>query len=83
MKEQRSSKHKSSRDDKPHKRRHKHDDDSDRKHKRKRKDEGSTIVDDDHDEEDMWVEKNIDMDGDRVSTNAFPNARFSIQYYSH
>ena len=26
------------------------------------------ITDDDPDDEDMWVEKNIDMDGERVST---------------
>lgn len=65
------SKHKHSRDtdgERTSKKRHKHDEDGSRKHKKKRKheDKGTRIVDDDPDEEDMWVEKNIDMDGERV-----------------
>jgi hypothetical protein len=58
-----------------HKRKHKHESDtassskkSKKEHKKKRKDESKTrIVDDDPNDEDLWVEKNIDMDGERVS----------------
>lgn len=59
-------------EEKKSKKRHRHDrDDEDsgrmsKKHKH-RKEEGLTVVDDDLDEGDMWVEKNIDMDGERVS----------------
>ena len=66
------SKHRHSREndgdsEKKSRKRHKHEEDGDRKHKKKRKheDKGSRIVDDDPDE-DLWVEKNIDMDGERV-----------------
>jgi hypothetical protein len=47
--------------------RRKHEDDG-RKHKHRRKGSDSKlqIVDDDANDEDMWVEKNIDMDGDKV-----------------
>lgn len=55
------------------KKRHRHDRDEDdhgahksKKHKH-RKDEALTVVDHDLNEDDMWVEKNIDMDGERVS----------------
>jgi hypothetical protein len=53
------------------KKRHKHGD-SEKGHdkKRKRRDEGGgnlPVADDDVDDEDMWVEKNIDMDGTMVS----------------
>jgi hypothetical protein len=66
------SKHRSNKDDKrEHKRhkehkRHRHDRDEDGGKRKKRKDKsGSKVVDDDP-EEDMWVEKNIDMDGEKV-----------------
>jgi len=75
------SKHKRS-DDKERehssRKKHKHDrdDPSRKKHKHKR-DKHSTggvqIVDDDPDDEDMWVEKNIDMDGEKVSNRSFKN----------
>ena len=50
------------------KKRRKHGDDG-RKDKRRRKGSGSKlqIVDDDPNDDDMWVEKNIDLDGERVS----------------
>jgi hypothetical protein len=50
------------------KKRHKHGDhDKDHDRKRKRKEESSLhVVDDDVDDGDMWVEKNIDMDGTKV-----------------
>jgi hypothetical protein len=50
------------------KKRRKHEDDG-RKHKHRRKGSDSIlqIVDDDPNDDDMWVEKNIDMDGERVS----------------
>lgn len=50
------------------KKRRKHEDDS-RKHKHRKKGSDSKlqIVDDDPNDDDMWVEKNIDMDGERVS----------------
>jgi hypothetical protein len=49
------------------KKRRKHDQDG-RKHKHRRKDSDKLhIVDDDPNDDDMWVEKNIDMDGERVS----------------
>ncbi len=64
----RSSKHK--KDDREHKSKRKHKsekDDSSSTRKRSRKDDGDHlhIVDEDPDD-DMWVEKNIDMDGERV-----------------
>ncbi|EEB98075.1 hypothetical protein MPER_02481, partial [Moniliophthora perniciosa FA553] len=62
------------------KKRSKHDESSSR-HKKKSKskrDEDSSshlkIVDDDFDEEDMWVEKNIDMDGERPLATDIPTA---------
>lgn len=60
------SKHKRSRmddSDRKGKKRSKHaDEDSSRKHKKSKK---LRVVDDDPDD-DLWVEKNIDMDGERV-----------------
>lgn len=69
--EKHSSKHKRSHDKDPerkNKKRHKHDDEGrSKKRKRSDKDHGKLhITDDDPDEDDMWVEKNIDMDGERV-----------------
>lgn len=46
------------------KKRHRHDDDSGKRHKRKK--EKVEIMDAEDDEE-LWVEKNIDMDGERAS----------------
>ena len=60
------SKHKRSRDkgDRDHKKkRHKSDKDSS---KRKSKDAHKTRIVDDDADEDMWMEKNIDMDGETV-----------------
>jgi hypothetical protein len=54
-----------------HKKRRKDDDNDEgsRKAKHRKKDSGRKlkIVDDNPDDEDMWVEKNIDMAGERVS----------------
>jgi hypothetical protein len=60
--------------DRKHKKRRKHEDDyegSGRRHKLRKKDKGTkgahlAIVDDDVDDADIWVEKNIDMEGERV-----------------
>ncbi|KAK0439782.1 CwfJ C-terminus 1-domain-containing protein-like protein [Armillaria borealis] len=71
------SKHKHSHDhdtERHSKRRHKHDDDS-RRHKKKRKhgeDKGTKILDEGPGDEDMWVEKNIDMDGERPLATDIP-----------
>lgn len=67
-----SPKHKRSREkdtDRKSKKRHKRDGhESSRKHKRKDNEPGKLhITDDDPYDEDMWVEKNIDMDGEKVS----------------
>ena len=76
-----SSKHKRSRDsgerDKhKSKKHHKSHRDKDERSKRKDKKDrdGSRIVDDDAADEDMWVEKNIDMDGEYVSKPATDGA---------
>ncbi|KAF5360647.1 hypothetical protein D9756_004848 [Leucocoprinus leucothites] len=69
--------------DRKHKKRRKHDDDhegSSRKHKHRRKDkeekEGHlSIVDDDVNGDDMWVEKNIDMEGERVLATNIPTRK--------
>lgn len=37
--------------------------------KSKKKDERLQVMDDDPDDEDMWVEKNIDLDGEKVHLN--------------
>ena len=70
----RSSKHKRShesgeRDRHKSKKHHKshHDKEERSKHKEKKDRDAPRIVDDDAADEDMWVEKNIDMDGDKVS----------------
>ena len=52
--------------------------DSEGKHKRKRRKEKETIVRVVDDNEDEWVEKNIDLDGDKVRTTSFN--RFSLMY---
>lgn len=54
------------------KREHHGESDDRRKHK-KRKDKEAVVrvVDDDLEGEDMWVEKNIDMDGEEVSKSTF------------
>lgn len=73
--EKHSSKHEKHRDkdtDRKHKKRRKHDDndDSDRhrkhKHRKRDKDESKVNIVDDGEEEKLWVEKDIDMDGERV-----------------
>lgn len=63
-----SSKHRENEGERKSKKRRKHDDEG-RKHKHRRKGSGSglRVVDDDVNDDDMWVEKNIDMDGERVS----------------
>ncbi|KAF5362872.1 hypothetical protein D9758_007112 [Tetrapyrgos nigripes] len=75
------SKHKRSDDkerDHSSKKRHKHDrDDSSRKkhkHKQNKSSSGVKIVDDDPDDDDMWVEKNIDMEGERILATDIPTA---------
>nr|GAT50631.1 complexed with Cdc5 protein cwf19 [Mycena chlorophos] len=68
-KRKRSSKHDS---EKKSKKRSKHDDgDGERKHKKSKK---LRIVDDDPNDDDMWVEKNIDMDGERPLATDIPTA---------
>jgi hypothetical protein len=62
------SKHKRSRDkDKDYKSKKKHKSEH-KSHKRKSQAEAVHITDDDANDDDMWVEKNIDNDGERVST---------------
>ncbi len=103
-----SRKHKSKRKehkdpDRHSKKRHKdRDEDGNRRHHKKKKREseaktdGVRVVDDD-DGDDMWVEKNIDMDGERVGSSArnrltieesstafsdrYPNRRISEDYF--
>ena len=63
----RSSKHKHKHDKDEHKSKRKHKSEKESSRKRSRKDEEHLrIVDDDVADDDMWVEKNIDMDGERV-----------------
>lgn len=63
-------KHRHDSDDREHKSKRRHRDKADKEssRKRSRKDDGGHlhIVDDDANDEDMWVEKNIDMDGEKV-----------------
>ncbi|KAJ7164629.1 CwfJ C-terminus 1-domain-containing protein-like protein [Mycena crocata] len=69
-----SSKHKRSRKDDPDhkgKKRSKHAGEDTRKHKKSKK---LKIVDDDPDDEELWVEKNIDMDGERPLATTIPTA---------
>ena len=76
--EKNASKHEKHRDkdtDRKHKKRRKHDDDDDsdrhrkHKHRKRDKDESKVNIVDDGDEEKLWVEKDIDMDGERVRKN--------------
>ncbi|KAF9257518.1 hypothetical protein L218DRAFT_965294 [Marasmius fiardii PR-910] len=79
--EKKRSKHRKSHDkdksERSSKKRHKHDESHRHSKKLKSKQEelggNLQIVDDDPDE-DMWVEKNIDMDGERVLATDIPNA---------
>ena len=69
----RSSKHKHrlDKDDREHKSKRKHkSEEGSSSRKRSRKDDGEHlhIVDEDVNDEDMWVEKNIDMEGEVVRT---------------
>ncbi|KAJ7601069.1 CwfJ C-terminus 1-domain-containing protein-like protein [Mycena floridula] len=57
--------------DPPGKKRHRKDEDGKKKKKRKEK---IQIIDDNPDDEDMWVEKNIDMDGELQLTADIPTA---------
>jgi hypothetical protein len=74
------SKHKRSRKEDPDrkgkKRSKRAEEDSPRKHK---KSKTLRIVDDDPDDDELWVEKNIDMDGERVSIDAIC---LTIAHYS-
>ncbi|KAK0504029.1 CwfJ C-terminus 1-domain-containing protein-like protein [Armillaria luteobubalina] len=55
------------------KKRHKHDDSRRQKKKRKHgEDKVTNILDEDPGDEDMWVEKNIDMDGERPLATDIP-----------
>ncbi|KAG6841263.1 hypothetical protein C0991_000403 [Blastosporella zonata] len=59
------------------KKRRKHDDEG-RKHKHRKKDKSGDhvhIVDDDPNDDDMWVEKNIDMEGEKVLATDIPTAK--------
>ncbi|KAF9236508.1 CwfJ C-terminus 1-domain-containing protein-like protein [Melanogaster broomeanus] len=79
-----SSKHKRSRDkDSDHKtkKKHKSTHDSSKKHKRRAPD-SVHITDDDPNDDDMWVEKNIDLDGERLLATDIPTAE-SLKLTSH
>lgn len=71
----RSSKHRHSHEksDREHKNKRKHGSNKEGSHKRVRKDDSDHIhiVDDDPNDDDMWVEKNIDMDGEQVRRKWF------------
>ncbi len=78
-------------DDRKHKKRRKHEDDLEddtgRKHKHRKKDKGTKeekleIVDDDVSDDGMWVEKNIDMDGERVRDLSSVMCTFSSRWYN-
>ena len=62
--------------DRKHKKRRENDDgdDTDRhrkhKHRKRNKDESKVSIVDDGDDEKLWVEKDIDMDGERVCNNS-------------
>ena len=78
----RSSKHKHRHDkddrDREHKSKRKHhksDKESSRKRSRKDGADHLHIVDDDPGDEDMWVEKNIDMEGEQVRSTS-PSLRY-------
>ncbi|KAI0311715.1 CwfJ C-terminus 1-domain-containing protein-like protein [Amylostereum chailletii] len=63
-------------DGREHKKRHRHgNDDEKRKHKkRKDKTDGKVAVVDEDPDEDMWIEKNIDLDGECPVTTNIPAA---------
>lgn len=63
------------------KKRHKHDHSS--RNKRRRDDEKLQIVDDDPNDDEMWVEKNIDMDGERVRTLNYLGSDFVYLICNH
>ncbi|KAJ6584817.1 CwfJ C-terminus 1-domain-containing protein-like protein [Mycena capillaripes] len=71
LKQKRSRKEKEDPDRKSKKRSKHADEDSPRKHKKSKK---LKIVDDDPDDDDLWVEKNIDMDGERPLATTIPTA---------
>ncbi|GLB38508.1 putative protein similar to CwfJ C-terminus 2 [Lyophyllum shimeji] len=59
-----------------HKKRKNHNDEG-RKHKHRKKDKSDDhveVVDDDPNDDDMWIEKNIDLDGERVLGADIPTA---------
>ncbi|KAL1950615.1 hypothetical protein VTO73DRAFT_5739 [Trametes versicolor] len=72
-------KHRHDSDDREHKSKRRHRDKADKEssRKRSRKDDGSHlhIVDDDANDEDMWVEKNIDMDGEKPIAADIPSVK--------
>ncbi|KAI0712218.1 CwfJ C-terminus 1-domain-containing protein-like protein [Earliella scabrosa] len=68
-------KHKHDKDEREHKSKRKHKSEKESSRKRSRKDEEHLrIVDDDVADDDMWVEKNIDMDGERPLAADIPSA---------
>ncbi|RPD77778.1 hypothetical protein L226DRAFT_532550 [Lentinus tigrinus ALCF2SS1-7] len=68
-------KHRHEKDDRGHKSKRKHkSDDSSRKRSRKDDADHLHIVDEDPADDDMWVEKNIDMDGERPIATDIPSA---------
>lgn len=69
--------HREKDDDKKSKKRHKHHDDDKggkHKHKRKRTDDGKSHIRDEDMDEDVWVEKNIDMEGEQPLATDIPTA---------
>lgn len=84
-----SSKHKRShesgeRDRHKSKKRHKSHKDESGKHRDKKDRHATKIVDDDINDDDMWMEKNIDMDGERVRAVSFePVQACSFRYLLH
>ncbi|KAG1775819.1 CwfJ C-terminus 1-domain-containing protein-like protein [Suillus placidus] len=75
------SKHKRSRDKDEHKNKKKHKSEH-KSHKRKSHTEAVHITDDDANDDDMWVEKNIDNDGERLLATDIPTAE-SLKITSH
>ncbi|KAG1797728.1 CwfJ C-terminus 1-domain-containing protein-like protein [Suillus plorans] len=75
------SKHKRSRDKDDHKSKKKHKSEH-KSHKRKSHTEAVNITDDDANDDDMWVEKNIDNDGERLLATDIPTAE-SLKITSH
>ena len=59
-------KHRDKDPDRKHKKRSKHEDDDEARHRKHRKDKSKVTIVDDGDDQKLWVEKDIDMDGERA-----------------